>query len=430
MPFLVEALRSYEKFIHAGQVDVILIDNGSDSESTRVLLDWTTKHKDKVRYFRNEVNNPAGFTYFWEIIESCNPEWILNPGDDDILVFEAYASWLDALEKNPDMNAFATSANLINVRGHFTGEVKAPAIIDVTNPLEMIACSLNQPPFFWPSLYFRFAAIQKPVLISRFVHDWWIGLQLILAGQVHSTSSVGILYRVHTGQESFQVPSRRKYFEGYNMLSDFIRGPAFQGVIEKFSDSDKEKLFDLCTLDRPLYSHPDYSLFLIKDLADVLRRISKSQEFINHVSEKFALSAGVYTKKFDLGNLYTGYVNNNPATSDSYGNFSLVFSSKVCTELNDARQFFALSGSTKIFVHCNHSTSDSKSLFIDCNQFKQLSMLEISELILVLINQQLEMNGQLSFTFTPFEKNVISFVRKFKFKFPRIVTIIKSVWKI
>ena len=430
MPFLVEALRSYEKFIDTGQVDVVLIDNGSDIESTQVLLDWKIKHKDKVHYFRNEVNNPAGFTYFWEIIESCNPEWILNPGDDDILVFEAYASWLGALEKDPSMNAFATSAEIINVAGHNTGEVKLPAIIKATNSVEIISCSLNQPPFFWPSLYFRFAAIQKPVLVSRFVHDWWVGLQLILAGQVYSTASIGIHYRVHSSQESYQVSSRRKFFEGFNMLSDFIRGPLFQSVIEKLSDSDKEKLFDLCTLDKPLYSQPDYSLPLIKDLADVLRRNSESKDFINSVSEKFALSAGVYTKKFDLGNLYTGYVGSNPTTEDSNGNITLVFSSKVCSELSDAGQFFNAFRSTKIFVHCNHSKSDSKSLYIDCTQFKQLSVLEISELILVLINQQLEMKGQLSFTSTPFEKNVIFFTRNFKLRFPRIVSIIKSVWKI
>jgi hypothetical protein len=426
MPFLVDALQSYEKFIDTGQVDVVLIDNGSDLETTKVLMDWNIKHKDKVRYFRNEFNNPAGFTYFWDIIESCKPEWILNPGDDDILVFDAYASWLEALDKNPSMNAFATSAQIIDVAGNKTGDVKSPAIINATNPIEMISCSLNQPPFFWPSLYFRFSAIQKPVIISRFVHDWWIGLQLVIAGQVCCTSSIGIQYRVHGGQESYQVPSRRKFFEGFNMLSDFIRGPVFQGAIKKLSDLEKNKLFELCIIDKPLYSQPDYSFSLVKELADALRRNSESHETIKLISEKFAISAGVYTKKGDLGNLYTGYIGNKPTIEGSDGNFSLLLSSNVCKELNDISKLFNESGSTKITVSCKHSNSDLKSLLIDCSKFKHLSALEISDLVLVSINQQLEMKGQLSFTSTPFEKNIILFTRNIKSRFPKITSIIKK----
>lgn len=430
MPFLVDALKSYEKFINTGQVDVILIDNGSDSETTKVLMDWNIKHKDKVRYFRNKINNPAGFTFFWDLIESCKPEWILNPGDDDILVFDAYTAWLEALEKNPSMNAFAASAQIIDTAGNNTGEVKTPAIINATNPIEMIPCSLNQPPFFWPSLYFRFAAIQKPVIISRFVHDWWIGLQLVLAGQVYSTSSIGIQYRVHGSQESYQAPIRRKFFEGFNMLSDFIRGPVFQSAIKKLSDLEKNKLFDLCILDKPLYSQPDYSVSLIKELADALRRSSESHEFNKLISEKFAISAGVYTKKGDLGNLYTGCIGNKSTTIDGDGNFSLIFSSKVCKELSSIGKFFNESESTKIMVSCKHSKSDFGSLLLDCSKFKHLSTLEISDLVLVFINKQLEINGQLSFTSTPFEKNIILFTRNIKFRFPKIVSFIKKFWNL
>ncbi len=429
MPYLVEALQSYEKFIQFGLVEVLLIDNGSDSESTQVLLNWKVRHKDKVHYFRNEINNPAGLTYFWDIIESCNPDWILNPGDDDILEYEAYLDWRETLEKNPFLNAFAASASIINESGRNTGEIKSPAIINTADNIEVLARSLNQPPFFWPSLYFRFATIHKPVVISRFVHDWWIGLQLVIAGQVHSTQSIGVKYRVHGNQESHQVPSRRKYFEGFNMLSDFIRGHEFQSTIKKLTDLDKEKFFDLCTIEKPLYSQPHYSLSLIKELADILRETSVSQDSINSISEKFALSAGVYTKKSDLNNLYTGYRSVDLNNEGSNGNFSLVFSSEVCAELNSVRKFFSESNSTKVIIRCNHSNLDFKSLLVDCSKFKRLSELEISELVLIMVNKQLEIEGKLSFTSTQFERNFILFIRRIRSRFPRLVSIIKRVWK-
>ena len=42
--YLDEALNSYEKFIDTGEVDVIIIDNGSDSLSKEILNNWKLKH--------------------------------------------------------------------------------------------------------------------------------------------------------------------------------------------------------------------------------------------------------------------------------------------------------------------------------------------------------------------------------------------------
>jgi hypothetical protein len=41
--FLDEALRSYEPFLDTGLVDVILVDNGADDKSKKLLLDWKNR---------------------------------------------------------------------------------------------------------------------------------------------------------------------------------------------------------------------------------------------------------------------------------------------------------------------------------------------------------------------------------------------------
>ena len=41
--YLTEALNSYEKFIETGDVNVILIDNGSDNLSKQILINWKSK---------------------------------------------------------------------------------------------------------------------------------------------------------------------------------------------------------------------------------------------------------------------------------------------------------------------------------------------------------------------------------------------------
>jgi glycosyltransferase involved in cell wall biosynthesis len=88
--YLAEALNSYEKFIETGDVNVILIDNGSDKYSKEILDQWRFKYNSKVQYFRSETNEQLSGVYFWEKIKAFNPEWILFPGDDDVLVFDIF----------------------------------------------------------------------------------------------------------------------------------------------------------------------------------------------------------------------------------------------------------------------------------------------------------------------------------------------------
>ena len=42
--YLPEALKSYESFLSTGEVDIIIIDNGSDTISRNILCDWKVKH--------------------------------------------------------------------------------------------------------------------------------------------------------------------------------------------------------------------------------------------------------------------------------------------------------------------------------------------------------------------------------------------------
>jgi glycosyltransferase involved in cell wall biosynthesis len=415
--YLEDALKSYEKFLDADNVDVILIDNGSELLSRQILLDWKLKYDEKVSYFRIETNNPSGFTAFWEIVESFNPDWILNPGDDDILVFDIYTEWIKALEENPELDAFASSAMLIDSFGRETGEIRTPAINQLSCRAEITARSLYEPPFFWPALFFRFSAIPKPVLISRFVHDWWIGLQILAKDQILTTSRIGVKYRVHRGQESFQTSNRRKYFEGYNMLTSFIQTREFKNQLDKLSDSEKEKLIELCIDNKLLYSQPEYFMSLIKDLTIKVVESSKSASIGNEIFEKYTMSAGVYTKRNDLENLYTGLTLN---STESRGNLSLSFSENVCKKLRDINEIFNETAKAQMSISCNHSKYDSGSILIDCDKFNTLNEVEISDSVLVSINEHVERNGLLSFTISPFERAFIVFYRKLKFRVPKI----------
>ena len=95
--YLSEALTSYEKFIETADVNVILIDNGSDEYSKQILDKWRFKYNSKVNYYRSETNEQSSGVYFWEKIQIFNPEWVLFPGDEDVLVFDMTQSEISSI---------------------------------------------------------------------------------------------------------------------------------------------------------------------------------------------------------------------------------------------------------------------------------------------------------------------------------------------
>jgi hypothetical protein len=414
--YLKKALDSYQPFIDTGNVNVVLIDNGADAESSEILLNWKELQGNKVRYFRFEVNNEAGFSSFWETIESVNADWIINPGDDDLLVFDAYLEWIKALNKNSKLNAFASSARIIDSSGKHTGQFKSPSIYGIKDSLELIARSLSEPPFFWPALYFRFSTIQKPMLISRFVHDWWIDLQLILQGEISSTEKIGIDYRVHDRQESFQTSSRRKYFEAANMIIDVMNSSTFKSVIEGFSDAEHEKFLELCTSFKPVYSDPGYYFSIIKTIATNAFVYIKLPINKTRYAEKFASSAGVYLKKNDIDSIFTGFYLK--STSSSPGNLDINFKPGVCDNLLNIKKDFNKDASFKIIISCKHSGKLIESVYVDCENFDLLTRSEISDKVLTTIIEFLENNGMLASSLSPNERLVLRYIRRLKPRIP------------
>ena len=416
--YLEDALSSYEKFIDTGNVDVILFDNGSDLVSKQILLNWKLKFDQKVSYIRNEVNNPGGFTIFWDQLKTFNPDWILNPGDDDILVFDVYQKWVQAVENNPSLNAFASSAEIIDSSGRITGEIRIPSINGISDQIKLISNSIHQPPFFWPSLIFKFSAIPTPVIHSRFTHDWWIGLHLILKSQIQSTESIGVKYRVHKNQESFQSSNRRKFFEGYNMLITVFNSEEFKKLLESITSSEIERLLDLCIINKPLYSQPEYYLPLIRDLATSIIKVKDSNLINSIVAEKYILSAAIYTKMNDLENIYTGLDSSN---IESPGNIAVTFSESVCKNLLSVEKFFNKNMMDSFQISCKHSKFYRGSTVINCEDFDQLEDFEIADVILLSLDKKLENNGVLNFTMTPFEREMINFYRNLKLKIPNLI---------
>ena len=416
--FLDDALRSYEPFLATGFVNVILVDNGADDKSKKLLIDWKNRYPDLVNYFRSDENESAGTPFFWERIKSFAPDWIIFPGDDDILTFAVFDSFIAALKNTPDISVYASSAEIINIDGKPSGLIRKPSIHGLGSKTEQLSKSLHEPPFFWPGLFFKFDLIKEDVPNSRFVFDWWVGLKLILAGKIMTTSDVGVRYRVHKLQESNQTPSRRKYLEGFHMLIEMIDSKEFFSVLKSMSTLEVIKLLELSFAEKPLYSQSEYNIPLMSELTNKALNLIESPELRNKVLEKYLFASGVLLKRGDLNNFY---INSNLKFVESQGNLEVNFASGICIELNNSSASFSQGATDKFTVSCKHSAHPNGSIRVNCDELAGLSIAEVADAILVAINSHLEENGHLVFSTTPFEKSVITRIRQVKSKMPKII---------
>jgi len=415
--FLDEALRSYEPFLDTGLVDVILIDNGTDDKSKKLLLDWKNRFPHLVRYFRKNENEPAS-SYFWEKLKSFKPDWIVFPGDDDVLVFDIFKSFIAALKNTPEISAYASSAEIINTDGKKSGLIRQPAIHGLISKTEKLSKSLHEPPFLWPGLFFKFDLIKEEVPNSRFVFDWWVGLQLVLGGVVLTTSDVGVRYRVHTLQESNQTPSRRKYLEGFHMIADFINSKEFLKAIKSMPSSEVINFLELSIVAKPLYAQPEYNVPLLNEIVLKTLEFIESLDLRTQVLEKYLFASGILLKRTDLNNFY---INSNLKFNESQGNVEIKFSAGTCANLINSSLLFKRNSTNKYIVACKHSTHSTGSIQVNCDELMGSSVAEIADAVLLAINASLEENGYLAFQTTPFEKSIITRLRQIKSRIPKVI---------
>jgi hypothetical protein len=416
--FLNDALKSYEPFLNSGFVNVVLIDNNSADKSRELLLSWKHKHVDLVEYVRlNDGGTPKARS-IWENLKGFNPDWIVFPGDDDIIEFSILDKLKEAVSSQPNILGYSTSAEIIDISGTPTGLIRKPAIHGLTTKIEQLSKSFHEPPFLWPGLFFKFNSIPPHVPQSRFVFDWWVGIQLILNGEVKTTNSIGIKYRIHDGQESNQSPSRRKYFEGFQMLSETIESRVFNEVVDLMSANEITSFMNLVSKEKPLYSQPEYSIALLKGFFSKFIYSSKMLTIRHELIENYLSTAGVLTKKNDLSDMF---INSSMIINNSPGNVAINFDVNACDRIVQSKECFNANSAWRFTVSCEHSVVSGKNIKINCSQLSDSTKSEVADKILHAVNTFLEKNDYLFFNTTPLEKSIISFIRKNKVKLPKLV---------
>ena len=414
--YLDQILRSFEGALLDPLVSVVILDNGAPNSVSQRLKVWQENKPDAIRVIRLEENDSRQ-SGAWHALFSGVEDWVIFPSDDDEFRPEIIMEWQSALTRNPNLVAFASAAAVMDEAGALTGEVRRPALPINSSKIEQISTAFHEPPFHWPSLFFRRSKLPLVLPNSRFAFDWWVGIHLLLAGEVQVTDSIGINYRVHSEQESVLAPLRRKYFEAQVWLEDILRGNQFGDWFHTLNDASKLELWNRMNVTKPIYGDLFFSKSIIEILYKQLLPTMKYSESAIQMTDDYALSHGVLLRDGETKHLMQDFL---PLNLLILGNVRLEVDFVTCEDIQVASTLIRGSESATIFrLYCGHSLKRSNGFKFDCSKLHHGDAAINADLIINELTSYFEKRNDFELTLTGGERIMVSILRKWKHRLPK-----------
>lgn len=414
-PQLSEFLDSVDEIAKLEYVSFVLVDNGAPQAYSKILKEWSDSHTNSI-YIRRDINC-TDLNQLWPDFDSHLSEWVVFPGDDDRFILSGVTEWKRLADSNPFLNAIAMSAKILRADGSTTGEVVQPSIAQISNTTSDLAYSLHSPPFFWPALFVRTSAVEKPFPISRYVVDWVTGINLVMLGNFMTSTMASIEYRRHETQESNLVSFNRKLFEGVYHLDSYINSKAFQKWVGSRSEDELFLFWNTLNLFPPLYGDPELSNALLIVIARIIRTSKFETKIQNQLVADLSLRIGSLLHDESVKETL-GLTN---AQSMSFGNLRIDGEQLMCPILSDLSSSLKGAGnSLKVRLSCKHNPIRS-GIHINCDQYLNLPRRHALDALVRDISLTLETQGTLSFRISPAERRLILFARELKRFIPSIL---------
>ena len=409
--YLNKTLISFEKLFKFSFINFLIYDNGSDSNCERILREWSNINSSRVKYIRVEQND-SRFSISWKIIKNNVDDWIIFPGDDDEFNWEIIEEWEEAIKTNPDIVAFAASADVINEKSERTGTLLKPNISQSYDKVFRVAKAIHYPPFLWPSLFFKVSKISFRIPDSRFVCDWLIGINLLISGEVVTTNSPAIKYRRHSEQESFLAPLRRKNFEALIWIDELVRSLDFKDWLDDLSDLEKIAFWKHLLKFLPIYGDNIFGNMLLANLFYIIKKSLQNNYLIEEITQDFATHNGVLLIDTATKNLIQ---HSDFDAKSIFANFSIEKNTNYCAKINlEISKLNYRLESPNFTIYCRHSSRLKNGIKIDCTKLKVDDTDFNLDFIVTSLTNSLEKSGYFNFSITPRERSLISYLRKFK----------------
>jgi len=412
--FLNDCLLSLEECLQTGLAEVLLFDNGAPLEVSQTLRNWCRANN--VDYVRYEENDSRP-TRVWNEVRSRGIKWVVFPGDDDKFISASLRTFQDISSKSSDLSAIAFNMNTIDANGKNLHRIRKPAYRESGFQHIAVAQSFHEPPFLWPSLFFRADLIESVAPTSRFYFDWWVGQNLLIKGNVIIINDSSIQYRIHPLQESNLADNRRKYFEAAHWAISFIESGTFLGWVKSLTREELIEFWNSVLSHKPIYSSDYYGGQILERISKVILNARPEFDLFMQVMGTLAAARGVWLKSGELNNL----TSIGSTTSKSFPpNISVLAVSGSCSTLTNATQGFksGLDYSKTHKISCNHTPGIKSDFKFECKQFENLEHDQIMDQIVLQLSKKAEELGEFEFIISGIEKSLILLFRRVKVAVP------------
>lgn len=406
-----EFLESAERLSILEHVNFLIIDNGSPKDISDEIIKWASIQP-RVTIVRLQPNT-TDFNEIWSHVEMHGSEWVTFPGDDDRLIFEGIIQWSSIVFERSDVEVTAMSAEIIDQKGVETGEIAGPDYVSGGDKASQIARGLHAPPFFWPTLFFKKSLIHGPFPHSRFVLDWWIGLNLLIKAEVLESTVCTLAYRRHSLQESNLVSLNRKYFEGIYHLEDFLNSAFFLTWIDSIKEEVLVNFWNTVYKSPPIYAERDMANILLFRIAKLVIASTDSAHLHNQVLADLSLAFGSLQHDYS----FTDFVGN--TEKSHFGNLRIM-NSRSCPTLAPVYSDFQGSESAyPVTIFCEHGSKTPGSVFIQCGKYRNFPRSVQRDVLVRDISIKLEEVGLLAFRISSRERFIVMKLRKYKSLLPK-----------
>lgn len=417
--FLAISLRAIREALHLhSALNLLVIFNGVSKRGEELLQPLRGEFDGRVSTEIIEKNTPLPNEVV-KIIREKELDWVHLPGDDDVVIPQTYNHFFDSIRKNPENVAFGFSAIAIDSDERPTGKILNPINTEQSSNESLLAGVLYKPIFVWPSLIFNFKTIPENIFSSRFVFDWWVGFQLLLAGPITNINLPLIKYRVHDFQESFLAPETRKRFEAEIMIQSVIIDNKFQTFLSNLEH--RQLFFQDLRSNLPIYGDSTFGapilLQLLNSSLDIPIQIDS---LLSNYLAAYAAERGTYLPMDQLPTK-----SNIVQSRDTRMNFSGEIARGTCAEVtNSLLRILNFAHRSPFFFGCWHSdfnsVSDSNFLKIDCQKLSKADNSSIDILIFGQIEKSLSATLDKTSQLAPWEVRLVHSARKVLSVFRRL----------
>jgi hypothetical protein len=307
--------------------------------------------------------------------------------------------------------------NLIDSEGSKLGITRTPSYAPELEKSQYIAMALRECPFLWPGLIIQVSKLPKSIPNSRYVLDWWIGLYLLLSTKVAVSDSILLNYRVHRTQESAVASLARKNLEATIHLGNFINEDTFAEWVMAATLQEIVEFLQYLVTYPSLYGDSRFS----SELTSVItRRVSSLREETQVQVWAQFVNALAHNVLIDEKQLKFLGLNKSIQRADTNAlNFNLELDQSVCSRFSTIFRFRSIHNQSfpRITIGCQHSSSGSSQLLIDCRNINDDDSLMDS--LLFRTGEYLASIEYFESSVSPFEYGIVRKVRNIKSKIPR-----------